>query len=296
MINILVIDDDDGDVRMVSLTLKKARSPYALATAGTLAEGVARLAGGGIDLVLLDLGLPDSHGLDTVDRVSSAFAHIPIVVLTGLNSEDAGLEAIRRGASDYLIKDDLSAETLSRTIRYALERKRLEQRLVYLASHDTLTGELNRRTFEDAVTRAVLRARRGRISALLLFDVDRFKLVNDTLGHAAGDSVLVGIVKLVQDQLRAEDVLARVGGDEFAALLEGVPLPEAGGVAERIRAAVAEWSAGSGLDVPPTLSIGLVEIDGQLEHEALIHQADGCLYEAKKGGRNQVVGPCMPQR
>ena len=295
MINILVIDDDDGDVRMVSLALKQASPEYALDSAGTLAEGVSRLRQGGIDLVLLDLGLPDSHGLDTVDSACKACTHIPIVVLTGLNSQNAGLEALRRGASDYLVKDELSAGTLSRTIRYSLERKRLEQRLVYLAGHDPLTGVLNRRAFEEAVNRAVSHACRGKNSALLLFDVDHFKRVNDTLGHSAGDDVLVSIVQLIQDQLRGEDVLARVGGDEFTAMLEGVSLPEAHVVADRIRAAVAEWISSSGLGVQPTLSIGLVEIDGQLDYEALISRADSCLYRAKSRGRDRIVCLCQQE-
>jgi len=293
--NILVIDDDDGDLRVVSLALKKTCPEHALVSAGTLAEGMDRLRQGGIDLVLLDLGLPDSHGLETVDRVCRTYADIPIVVLTGLNSEGAGLEALRRGATDYLVKDKLSAELLSRTLRYSLERKRLEQRLVFLASHDPLTGALNRRAFEEAVNRAVARARRGRTSALVLLDVDRLKRVNDTLGHAAGDDVLVNITKLIQLHLREEDVLARVGGDEFAALLEGATAPQAHTVADRIRAGVADWSCRSELAVRPTLSIGLLEIDGRREYEALVSEADNCLYQAKRRGRDQVAYLHPPQ-
>ena len=221
-VTILIVDDDEGDVRLVSLVLKQTGGEYAVTSAGTLAEGLEHLQADGSDLVLLDLGLPDSHGLDTVGTVCQEHPEIPIVVLTGLDSEEAGLEALRRGASDYLVKDQLSAEMLSRTIRYSLERKRLEQRLIYLADHDPLTGVLNRRRFEEAVDRAASRARRGRSSALMLFDVDGFKQVNDTLGHSAGDEVLSGLAHCIQQQLRAEDVLARVGGDEFAALLEGL--------------------------------------------------------------------------
>ena len=289
--NILVVDDDDGDVRLVSLALRQACVGASVSLAGTLAEGMGRLARGGIDLVLLDLGLPDSCGLETVDRFCGTCADIPVVVLTGFNSEDAGVEALRRGASDYLIKDNLSAETLRRAIRYAMERNRLAQRLVHLATHDPLTGVLNRRTFEDAVHRAVLRARRGRPSALLLFDLDHFKRVNDTLGHSAGDNLLVSITGLIQHQLRAEDVLARVGGDEFTALLEGVALPGARAVAERIRTTVAEWTRRSNSGLQTTLSTGLVEIDGRLEYEALVSRADDCLYRAKDRGRDQVVCP-----
>jgi len=291
MMNILVIDDDDGDIRMVALALKQAHLDYTLSTAGTLAEGMARLRRRGIDLVLLDLGLPDSRGLETVDRVCKAYTHIPIVVLTGLSSEEAGLDAIRRGASDYLIKDKLSADVLSRAIRYSQERKKLEQRLIFLASHDPLTGALNRRAFEETVNRSIARAHRGMNSVLILFDVDHFKQINDTLGHSAGDDALVNIAQRVRDQLRAGDVLARLGGDEFAVLLEGVPMTVAHTVANRLRTSVAELGEVSGRVVHPTLSVGLVEIDGQLEYEPLISQADDCLYRAKSQGRDRLV--CM---
>jgi diguanylate cyclase (GGDEF)-like protein len=134
-----------------------------------------------------------------------------------------------------------------------------------------------------------------------MFDVDHFKLINDTLGHSAGDEVLLGIARQVQAQLRSEDILARVGGDEFAVMLEGESLPEARVVAERIRTAMAAWIGDSGLRVRPTLSIGLVEIDGEREYEALISQADGCLYRAKDLGRDRTVcagdpEPCRPAR
>jgi diguanylate cyclase (GGDEF)-like protein len=286
---ILVIDDDDGDIRMVALALKQACPGYALSSAETLAEGVDRLCQDDFDLVLLDMGLPDSHGLKTVDRVCKSFTDIPIIVLTGLDSEETGLEAIRRGASDYLVKGQFSAELLSRTIRYSLERKRLEQRLVYLAGHDPLTGALNRRSFEKAVNRAVAQARRERRSVLLLIDVDRFKLVNDTLGHSVGDDVLVNLADRIREELREEDVLGRVGGDEFAVLLEGVSLQEAQAAARRIRLSVENWIHRADLGVRPTLSIGLVGIDGKLEYEALISLADKCLYQAKSQGRNRVV-------
>jgi len=290
-INILLVDDDPGDRRLVELALKQSlpELEFAVTTAESLADGLDRLQSNNIDLVLLDLGLPDSHGLETVDSVCRAYSHLPIVVLTGLASDEAGLESLEKGASDYLVKGKFSEDMLLRTIRYSLERKRLEQQLVHLASHDPLTGLLNRRPFEEAVVRAIARANRGTPSALLLLDVDNFKLVNDTLGHAAGDDVLVRIGQLVQKQLRTEDVLARLGGDEFAALLEGADMREAEIVAERVRRAVEDYPFSFDLETSPTLSMGLAEIDGKQETRTLVNRADAAMYEAKNQGRNRIM-------
>ena len=130
-IDILLVDDDPGDRRMIELALRQPSRPAELVvrTADSLADGLDRLQSGGVDLVLLDLGLPDSQGLDTVDRFCGAWPDIPVVVLTGLAGEEAGVEALKRGAADYLTKGKFSEDMLLRTIRYSLERKRTEERL-----------------------------------------------------------------------------------------------------------------------------------------------------------------------
>jgi diguanylate cyclase (GGDEF)-like protein/PAS domain S-box-containing protein len=175
------------------------------------------------------------------------------------------------------------------------DRKKYEERLAHLATHDSLTGLPNRRLFEEALARAMARARRGTLSALLLFDVDHFKIVNDFLGHAAGDEALVRVVNLVQEQIRAEDVLSRLGGDEFVVLLEGANLDYAQAVAERIRKAVEAFSFTSDSRVSVSLSIGLVGVGGQQEIAALLSQADAAMYRAKQSGRNHVaVGQTAP--
>jgi len=126
LINILLVDDDPGDRRLVELALEKSRQPvkFALETAGSLTECLEHLKNNKFDLLLLDLGLPDSQGLETVDKVSKACPQTPIVVLTGLADEEAGVEAIKRGASDYLVKSKFFRDILVRTIRYSLERKK----------------------------------------------------------------------------------------------------------------------------------------------------------------------------
>lgn len=130
-IKVLIVDDDPGDCRLVKLTLRKTAGSvkFSIKTAGSLAEGLECLANDSFDLMLLDLGLPDSCGLETVDKAYAVCPHIPIVVLTGLTNEEAGVEAIKRGASDYLVKSMFFGDLLVRTIRHAIERKKTEKML-----------------------------------------------------------------------------------------------------------------------------------------------------------------------
>ncbi len=170
------------------------------------------------------------------------------------------------------------------------DRKMQEEQLGYLATHDVLTGLPNRRVLEEALARAVARARRGAKSSLLFLDLDDFKLVNDTFGHATGDQVLAAVTRLLQEQLRAGDLLARFAGDEFAVLLEGTGMEEAQSIAERSRHKVEEMALTVGdRQFHLTLSIGVVAIDGQESIGLLMSHADSVMYRAKEMGRNRVV-------
>ncbi|MEK7993081.1 MAG: response regulator, partial [Planctomycetota bacterium] len=130
-VNILLVDDDPQDRRLVKVILGKSPSPgqYGVETAGTLSDAAKCLTNGAYDIVLLDLNLPDSSGIDTVQRAREVNPDVSIVVLTGLDDEETGLEAIRKGAEDYLVKGHSLEHVLVRTIRYSLERRRVRQRL-----------------------------------------------------------------------------------------------------------------------------------------------------------------------
>ncbi len=132
LLNVLIVDDDELDRKLVRLVLAKAVNQIQFTSDGaeTLAQAMGKLSGGSYDIVLLDLNLPDSRGNVNVEKVFNLVPDVPIVVLTGLDDEDAGLEAIRSGAEDYLVKGDGLAYTLIRTIRYAIERKRSESTLI----------------------------------------------------------------------------------------------------------------------------------------------------------------------
>ncbi|MFZ5597360.1 MAG: bifunctional diguanylate cyclase/phosphodiesterase [Bacillota bacterium] len=170
------------------------------------------------------------------------------------------------------------------------DRRQQEQQLSYMATHDPLTSLPNRRVLEESLVRALARAERGVPSTLLFMDLDNFKLVNDTLGHGAGDQVLFTFTRVIQGLLRSEDLLTRFGGDEFAVLLEGTGVEEAQLIAERMRREVEEYSfLLDNESFHLTLSIGLVVIGGGLDPGVLLSRADAAMYLAKEQGRNRVV-------
>ncbi|MBK9375168.1 MAG: EAL domain-containing protein [Holophagales bacterium] len=170
------------------------------------------------------------------------------------------------------------------------QRRKTEERIRYLALHDPLTDLGNRRSVEESLERVVARARRGTPGSLVLLDLDHFKVVNDTLGHAAGDTVLVELARLLGTLRRPGDEIARLGGDEFVLVLEGIPGEAGRMVAERLRRAIHEHRfevGGSRFDLG--VSVGVVPIDGRLNAAALLALADSALYSAKERGRNRVV-------
>ncbi len=163
-----------------------------------------------------------------------------------------------------------------------------------VAVHDPLTGLLNRRSLDEIISRSIARAKRGQMSALLFMDLDHFKAINDTLGHKAGDEGLIAFAKLLQGKLRTEDIIFRLGGDEFGVLLEDQKMTDALATAERLRLAVDSFPFVIGdRSFHLSLSIGLVQIDGETDIEHLIPKADAAMYRAKEGGRNRVVAEGM---
>ena len=169
-------------------------------------------------------------------------------------------------------------------------RRQNEEQIRHLALHDPLTDLSNRHAFEESLARTVSRARRGSPSSLLLLDLDNFKIVNDALGHPAGDRVLVEVARLIVALVRPGDEVARFGGDEFAVLLEGVPLEGARITAERLRQSVDEhrfYVGDRAFDLG--VSVGVVPVDGSADASSLMAVADTALYAAKEKGRNRVM-------
>lgn len=157
----------------------------------------------------------------------------------------------------------------------------------YEATRDSLTRFVNRHVLQDAIDRAIAKARRGKRSVLLVVDIDNFKMVNESFGQETGDRVLKDVTAVIKNWLRDEDLLARLGSDEFAALLDGEGLEGAEIAAERMRTAIedyreAEWNFSL------SLSIGLVAVGGVVTSDQVLREGDTAMYEAKQAGGNRI--------
>ena len=153
--------------------------------------------------MLLDLSLPDARRLEALMQLRAAAPEVPIVILSGLQDELLAIKAVQEGAQDYLIKGRVDSDQLGRAISYAIERKQGERHLEHKATHDPLTGLPNRVLFMDRLTHALAWSRRHDTTfAILFIDLDKFKLINDSLGHETGDQVLIEVAQRLDDALR----------------------------------------------------------------------------------------------
>ena len=287
---ILLVEDvsDDAELLRRSLAQHNARA-IELTRASCLGDAIESLRGARFDVVLLDLNLPDASGAECVDRLQQADPLIPIVVLSGQGDEDYAVEILNRGVQDYLVKWEGDGRIILRAIRYAIERKRSEVKLNYLARYDSLTGIPNRQYLRDQLERATARALRARQKMALLFlDLDRFKLVNDTLGHELGDELLRAVVRRLRGSIREGDLLARLGGDEFAILVENVDgALETEAIAKGIVGCFEEPFHLADRHVSVTASVGVTLYPADnVDPVALLHNADIAMYQAKEQGGN----------
>jgi diguanylate cyclase (GGDEF)-like protein/PAS domain S-box-containing protein len=403
---ILLVEDNPGDARLLEFMLMEALPDYTLVMAQSLKEATARIREQDFDIILLDLSLPDSESKRTFWQVYAEAPTVAIVVMTGLDDEAFASELVQAGAQDFLVKGSVDARWLSRAMRYAIERKRAEERLRlaaqvfestmegivitdarnqvvsvnpafcamtgfeseevlgqhrniiwgdaleavpvshdgsngwrgesflrrkngerfpvwmsitdvlglakevshrvivfaeitalkqtearlhFLANHDPLTGLPNRLMFNERLQQALANAQRtGDQVGVLFVDLDRFKNVNDTLGHTIGDRLLQQVAGRIGACVRGTDTVARLGGDEFALILTNVQHDEdAQIVAQKILDALRPAFEVDGHEIYITASIGIAccPPSGEVA-EMLLQRADVAMYSAKSLGKD----------
>jgi len=428
-IRVFMIEDSRADAEFVKKCLTRSLEyPFTLEQADRLHAGLERLAAGTYDVLLLDLGLPDSQGMETFTTAHQAVPRIPIILMTSVDDLRLARNALRKGAQDYLLKRNIDTELLVRSIRYSIERKRaLEQlretqeryalavkgandgiwdwdfrtnrmylsprckvlfgysgevahdqpedwinrihpdfvdkvlteieehksgntthfeseymirghdgtlrwiltrgvavkspdgevlrmagshtditerkeselRLRHDSLHDSLTKLPNRALLWDHLSLAISQTQRrtNYHFAILFIDLDRFKIVNDSLGHSIGDKLLVLVARRLQALLRSVDILARLGGDEFVILLDDITgLPDAVNVAERVLLELQKPFQVDGHEAATGASIGIALGGGNYETpEQVLRDADTAMYRAKAHGRGcyEVFDPEM---
>ena len=410
---VLLVEDDPEDVRIVEQLLAQSDAHFEVTAVGRLKDALPHLTPDDTDVILLDLGLPDSDPPQTIDVVSQAAVNLPVIILTGRDDDEMASRSVRRGAQDFLVKRSVDTPLLVRALHYALERQHyhnalreseeryalavagandglwdwnlrnneiyysprwqaiLGETLTPAAGHPDewfsrvhaddagrlrreidrhLTGHTDhfsnehrirhsdgayrwvlsrgvairdgqgasrmagsltdiheRKTFEDRLKHAALtdlpnwalfknrlraalayaKRRESYRFAVFFIDLDRFKTINDSLGHPNGDKLLVAVAKRVNDVLRPIDTLARLGGDEFAALVEDCGEPRhAHVVASRIHAQLKEPFRLGGHEVFVSGSIGIAMSSPRYEKpEECLRDADTAMYRAKSVGR-----------
>lgn len=419
---VLLVEDDAGDASLVRHMLRGCTGPrFDVALADSLAEMRRQLVAAAPDVLLLDLSLPDSRGLKTIQAGRQAAGALPLIVLTGYDDTEFALKSLDAGAQDYLVKGAFNADVLIRSIRYAIgrarleqrvhdaeerwrfalegsgdgvwdwnmqsgevqfsqrwkemigyredeianrldewekrvhpndlprvkadlqahfegrtatysnehrmcckdgewrwildrgkvvrrdadgkplrmigmhtditERKHIEERIRHMAQHDALTDLPNRALFSDRLQQALAVAKRDQSQfAVLYLDLDKFKPINDSLGHDVGDLLLKEVAQRMQACVRESDTVARIGGDEFVVLLRNVEEPgDAIRVAEKIRYALNQPFdiAGRKLNISSSSGIAIYPDHGSNEIE-LSKNADMAMYTAKQSGRDNV--------
>lgn len=218
---VLFVEDDLEYAGIIRRRLSEATNPcFFIEHVTSLQSAFERLEKKErFDVVLLDLFLPDSQRLVTFLRLHAHTPTLPIVVMTSLNDETVGLEAVRNGAQEYLVKGHAEGKFFPQILWYAIERHRLLEELRGMSLTDDLTNLYNRRGFSLFVGQQLDLARRNKKGSCLIFlDVDKLKLVNDTHGHLEGDKALVQVAEILKAVFRKSDIKARLGGDEFAVL------------------------------------------------------------------------------
>lgn len=404
---VLLVEDNPGDARLLEFMLIDALSEYTLAKAQSMAEAVAHIRTQDFDVILLDLSLPDSESQRTFWQVYAEAPGVAIVVMTGLDDEVFAAELVQAGAQDFLVKGSVDARWLARAMRYAIERKRAEERLRlaaqvfestlegivitdaehavvsvnpafcsmtgydsdevvgkhlhliwgnmadaphanqdtsngwrgesflrrksgerfpvwmsitdvlglakevshrvtvfaeitalkqtearlhFLANHDPLTGLPNRMMFNERLQQALANAQRtGDMVGIMFIDLDRFKNVNDTLGHTIGDHLLQQVAGRIGACVRGTDTIARLGGDEFALVLTNVQQSEdADVVAQKILDALRPAFLVDHHEIYITASIGIAccPPSGEIS-EMLLQRADVAMYSAKSQGKDK---------
>jgi diguanylate cyclase (GGDEF)-like protein len=255
---------------------------------GELSQALARLSQGGFDAILLTLDLSDSRGMVTFDRAYAFAPDVPIIVLTQEPDDETAVATVQGGAQDYLVKKEITPPMLARAVRHAIERHRLFSALRSLSLIDDLTGLYNRRGFTDLGEQYLKLARRsGRGVTMVYLDLDRFKTINDSLGHHVGDRALLKVADILRATFRRSDIIARLGGDEFGVLALEAADESSELLVERLRERVTDFNQSSPEPYQLSVSIGMARHDDDLRVrlEDMVAEADSAMYREKHGKR-----------
>ena len=292
-IKILLVESDEGYRDELEAGLSVSHAGFIeIEWVGELSQALARLTQGGLDAVLLSLDLPDSQGMVTFDRTHAFAPDVPILVVADAADEEAAVSTVQGGAQDYLVKSEAGPSLIVRSVRHAIERHRLFSALRSLSLIDDLTGLYNRRGFADLGEQYLKLARRsGRGVTMVYVDLDRFKTINDSLGHHVGDRALLKVSDILRATFRRSDIIARLGGDEFGVLALEAADESSETLVERLRERVEDFNESSPEPYQLSVSIGMAhhDDDPRVRLEDLVAEADAAMYREKHSKRASAL-------
>lgn len=284
-LKVLLVEDNPGDARLIEIMMQDSPQFELFCTkTDRLEQALEAVKSTTFDIILLDLALPDSFGLETFIRLKHSSPDTPIVVLTGNDDETIALSAVREGAQDYIVKGQFDEKQLMRAINYAIERQKTVLHLHNMSFMDELTGLSNRRGFMIQADKLLKLGKRDTgMFTIFFIDLDGMKYINDTFGHAEGDKALIDMADIMQHCFREADVISRLGGDEFAAaiLMESEEMAEP--IKKRLQDKINKLNASGLRDYTLSASVGWSFCDDTCNTlEALLNSADEIMYNEKK--------------
>lgn len=289
-LRVLIVEDSEADTELLLDQLRRAGYDPAWERVETAEAMSSALDRQEWDIVIADYTMPQFKGIEALGLLQERDLDIPFIMLSGTIGEDVAVAAMKAGAHDYIMKNNTArlVPAIERELNEAKIRRefrRAQERIQYLAYYDPLTDLPNRALFTDRLEQAVLLGHRDKhCFALMLMDLDRFKIINDTLGHHAGDRALQQVAARLKKCLRESDTVARMGGDEFSVLLPTTSHEDgAVVVAHKILEAIAKsfQIEDRRFQIGISLGIALFPEHGD-EVDALMRAADIAMYEAKR--------------
>ncbi|ABC29360.1 predicted signal transduction protein containing a membrane domain, an EAL and a GGDEF domain [Hahella chejuensis KCTC 2396] len=295
-LRLLVVDDSEDDAILLIRELRKGGMLPNYTRVDNEHDMRKMLSAQQWDIIITDHNMPGFSSEEALAVVREAELDVPVIIVSGTIGEDVAVRAMKAGAHDYIMKDNLARllpaiqrELKEATVRDA--RKRAERTLHHMAYHDSLTDLVNRREFERRLKSALNSSKeRGLTHMLLYLDLDQFKIINDTCGHVAGDELLKQLAILLSKHIRESDTLARLGGDEFGILLESCAERRAIQLAQELNSEVRNFRfVWQQKPFTISLSIGIVAVTSEYGSGAeILSHADIACYAAKDKGRNTI--------
>lgn len=288
-LRILLIEDNSADA-LVEMLTNNSETDCHISHVNSLSDALERLRHDKYDVALLDINLPDAHGLDSIYALYKQSPELPVVLLSGGAKENTALITERLGTLDCIPENITEPSQILPTLHHAIKHKKDELQLVTPAFQDPVSGLANRHLFVNSLKQSMRRCDRSKERLALMFlDLDNFKAINDKWGYEVGNQVLRQCAQRLSHCIRKQDFVARLSGDKFAIILENIKgRRNAERVAHKIMASLNQPLDIEGSAKPCSVSIGISFYDGQIEFPAktLMEQTDIALRQAKKVGHN----------